>query len=159
MAVVKDKTKQLYDALNTLVQDQVLVGIPSSKTQRETGDPLTNAQIGYIQEHGAPELNIPARPFLIPGVESAEPKYVPYLKQAAEAALQGREELVTRRLDAAGIVAASAVKVLINSNIPPALAPSTLAARKRRGITRENTLIDTGQLRNAVTYVLRERKK
>jgi hypothetical protein len=37
------------------------------------------------------------------------------------------------------------------------LAERTLAARKARGRTGEKPLIDTGQLRNAVTFVVQAR--
>jgi hypothetical protein len=49
------------------------------------------------------------------------------------------------------------VKAKINSNIQPKLADSTLEARRRRGVTRENTLVDTAQLRNSVTHVIRSK--
>jgi hypothetical protein len=45
---------------------------------------------------------------------------------------------------------------MINSNVGPPLKPGTLAARRRRGLKRTNTLVDTGQMRNAVTYVVTE---
>ncbi|MNT50592.1 hypothetical protein D3C72_1875180 [compost metagenome] len=57
----------------------------------------------------------------------------------------------------AGMTASNSVKAKINSNIRPELAESTLEARRQRGVTRENTLVDTGQLRNSVTYVIRNK--
>ena len=73
------------------------------------------------------------------------------------AALDGDVQQVGRRLNRAGIVAASAVKAKINSNIQPALSERTLADRRQRGVTRENTLVDTGQYRNSITYVVRDK--
>ena len=55
---------------------------------------------------------------------------------------------------AAGMEASASVKNKIDSNVPPELSERTLAARKRRGVTRTDTLVDTGQFRNSITYVV-----
>lgn len=93
----------------------------------------------------------------MPGVQDARPKFEPQLQKGVEAALDGDLEKVNRSLNRAGLVAQNSVRAKINSNIPPKLADSTLAARRRRGVTRENTLVDTGQYRNAITYVIRKK--
>jgi phage gpG-like protein len=155
--LVRDRSGDVLRAMRQLADRVVLVGIPSSTAGREDV-PITNAVIGYIQEHGSPAANIPARPFLVPGVEDAEARTIPRLKAAATAALAGDAEKVDQRLHQAGLIAQSAVQAKINSNVPPPLAESTLEARRARGRTGERTLVDTGQLRNSITYVLRRRK-
>lgn len=60
---------------------EVLIGIPMSTTERPDGE-ITNAELGYIHEYGAPEANIPARPFLIPGVESVKGKALELMKKS-----------------------------------------------------------------------------
>lgn len=156
--VTKDRTGDLVKMINLLSKKDILVGIPSTATERNAkGTPANNALIGYVMENGSPKKNIPARPHLVPGVREAEPKFLPHLKKAAEAALQGNGAEVDRRLHMAGQVAVNSVKAKINSNIPPVLADATLAARKRRGVTRENTLVDTGNYRDSTTYVVRQK--
>lgn len=153
-----DRLDEVLKSISGLVQKEVLVGVPDSTAGRkDEGEPLSNAEIGYIMENGSPANNIPARPHLVPGVQDARPKFEPQLQKGVEAALDGDLEKVDRSLNRAGLVAQNSVRAKINSNIPPKLADSTLAARRRRGVTRENTLVDTGQYRNAITYVVRKK--
>lgn len=145
-------------SLHALTGRDVLVGIPSSATARkEKGEPMDNATLGYIHEFGAPRANIPARPFLIPGIENGKDAINKQLQAATVAALSGNADEVDRRLHAAGLTAQNYVRARINSGIPPALTDATLAARRRRGRTGDKPLIDTGQLRNAITYVIRKK--
>ncbi|MCA8145470.1 hypothetical protein [Burkholderia vietnamiensis] len=153
-----DRLDEVLKSISGLVQKEVLVGVPDSTAGRkDEGEPLSNAEIGYILERGSPANNIPERPHLVPGVQDARPKFEPQLQKGVEAALDGDLEKVNRSLNRAGLVAQNSVRAKINSNIPPKLADSTLAARRRRGVTRENTLVDTGQYRNAITYVIRKK--
>ncbi|MCA8492563.1 hypothetical protein [Burkholderia arboris] len=152
-----DRLDEVLKSIAGLVRQEVLVGVPDSTAGRkDDGEPLSNAEIGYIQETGSPANNIPARPHLVPGVQDARPKFEPQLQKGVEAALDGDLEQVQRRLNMAGIAAQNSVRAKVNSNISPQLAESTLEARRRRGITRENTLVDTGQYRNSITYVIRK---
>ncbi|MBR8380685.1 MULTISPECIES: hypothetical protein [Burkholderia] len=153
-----DRLDEVLKSIAGLVKQEVLVGVPDSTAGRkDDGEPLSNAEIGYIQETGSPANNIPARPHLVPGVQDARPKFEPQLQKGVEAALDGDLEQVQRRLNMAGIAAQNSVRAKVNSNIAPQLAESTLEARRRRGVTRENTLVDTGQYRNSITYVIRKK--
>lgn len=177
MGVIKvDRLKEVLQSINGLVQKQVLVGIPDSAPERKDDAPLSNAAIGYIQETGSPANNLPARPFLVPGVAAAQPKTLPQLQKATEAALDGNLNGAERRMSAAGMAAQNSVRKRINSGISPALSEVTLRERARRGrkgaqeeldrraagekpgIDLAKPLVDTGQLRNSITYVIRKRK-
>lgn len=158
---VIDNVKGLTESLRSLSNFDVLVGIPSDKALRKNddGEPINNAALGYIHENGAPEAGIPARPFLSAGIESAREEINKRLRSAAEAAVEGKPELVMRRLGAVGLTAQNAVRAKINEGVPPPLAPSTIAARLRRGRTGDKPLIDTGQLRNSISYVIRKKPR
>ncbi|KVP40842.1 hypothetical protein [Burkholderia ubonensis] len=159
MGMTFDRLDEILKSISGLVQKEVLVGVPDSTAGRkDKGEPLSNAEIGYILESGSPANNIPARPHLVPGVQDARPKFEPQLQKGVEAALDGDLEKVDRSLNRAGLVAQNSVRAKINSNIQPKLADSTLAARRRRGVTRENTLVFSGQYRNSVIYVVRKKK-
>lgn len=151
-----DRLDGVLASINELVKKQVLVGVPDSAPDRKEG-PLSNAQIGYILEHGSPANNLQPRPHLLPGVQDARSKVEPELQAGVNAALDGDAQMVDTRLNRAGIVAASSVKAKINSNVQPALSERTLADRRRRGVTRENTLVDTAQYRNSITHVVRKK--
>ncbi|CAN0620502.1 conserved protein of unknown function [Burkholderia multivorans] len=159
MVMKIDRLDEVLKSIAGLVQKEVLVGVPDSTAGRkDDGEPISNAEIGYIQEHGSPANNIPARPHLVPGVQDAQPKFTPQLQKGVEAALDGDLEQVDRRLGSAGLIAQNSVRAKVNSNIAPELADSTLEARRRRGVTRENTLVDSGQYRNSITYVIRKKR-
>lgn len=155
--ITVDKMASIIKAINELGAKDVLVGIPEGNTDRKSGDPATNALIGYVQEFGSPANNIPARPFLIPGVQDIQKPAADRLKVAAQRALSGDLSQAEKQLHAAGLMGQNSARAKINSNIQPKLSERTLAARRARGVTRENTLVDSGQLRNAITYVIRKK--
>ena len=171
MQIKRDDLASVISSINTLVTKSVLVGIPATEAARDDG--MDNASLGYLHEHGSPANNIPARPFLIPGVANAQDRYEPHLEKAAKAALAGQRKKINDELHAAGIIASGSAKDEINSGNFEPLKLSTLRARARRGRkgaqaelasraagnapNPENArpLIDTGQLRNSLTYILR----
>lgn len=155
--ITVDKVASIVKAINDLSAKDVLIGVPESSTDRQSGDPATNALIGYVQEFGSPANNIPARPFLIPGVQAIQKPAAERLKVAAKRALSGDLSQAERQLHAAGMMGQNSARAKINSNIQPKLSERTLEARRARGVTRENTLIDTGQLRNSIVYVIRKK--
>ena len=173
-----DRTSDLKKALKALAKSQVLVGIPASSSDnaREDG-PITNSELGFIHEFGAPEANIPARPFLVPGVKASWEKANKLLASGAQKVLQlnpNPAATVTRTLEEAGLLAQGEVVQQINEGIEPPLADSTLKARARRGDkgaikeleNRKNDeapstsdvkpLIDSGQLKQSITYVVKD---
>lgn len=154
--LVKNNFPKLQMALRALERREVLVGIPA-ETNTVRGEEMNNATIGYIMENGAPEMNIPARPHLIPGVEAVKDNVVTQFRMIAKRQLKGDKEAAEQGLNRVGLIAQNSVRKMINSGISPALAPSTLAARRRRGRTGIKPLVDTAQYRNAVTYVLRSK--
>lgn len=154
--MTKDRLADLMRNIRKLANKDVLVGIPASAPDDKSG-PITNAQIGYILDQGSPAKNIPARPWLVPGVQDVQAQCADKLGIAAKAALDGNESGTMKALVSAGVIAENSVKAKINSNISPELADATLAARRRRGVTRTDTLVDTGGMRNAVTSVVRNK--
>jgi hypothetical protein len=181
--VTKDNVAKIFKSMAELTGKAVYVGIPEAEAPRDEEPEMNNARLGYIHEFGSPKVNIPARPFLIPGVQNVEAETAAELKKAADAALAGDSKLADQHLNRTGIIAANEVKRVINSNIPPPLKPRTIADRyKNRGTKtrRDNeilylklidqgmdpgaaqdeagiiALIDTGQLRNSITYVVKK---
>lgn len=186
VVVIKDDVPAVVAAINELVSKEVLVGIPDSTSDRdeELEQPITNATLGYIHEFGSPEANIPARPFLIPGVERAEDPSMERMKKAAQVTMRGDAKSADKYLNDAGIIASNSVKRMFWENEWQPLSPYTVRNRHRnRGTKMRDSerkyleliadgmspadaqaaagiqpLVDTAQLRNAVTYVLRKAK-
>lgn len=156
--ITKDRVPDLLKAVRDLTKQEILVGIPAENAGRNDEGQISNAELGYIHEYGSPTANIPPRPFLIPGVQSAESKFTPHLKSAAQAALSGDDGKIAQGLSRAGQVAAVAVKNKIDEGPFAPLSPKTIARRKKgKGGGEAKPLQDTGQMRNAVTSVVRRK--
>jgi len=152
-----DDMKKVIDSIENLTKSNVLVGIPEENAGRTGEQTVNNAFLGYIHENGAPEVNIPPRPFLVPGIYNAKESIVNYMKQAGVAALDGNDGRSNRALHAAGMSAASSVKLKIQQGPFQALKKSTITARKNRKIAPRDSdqpLQDTLQLLKSVTYVI-----
>jgi hypothetical protein len=169
--VTEDHTAELIANLRELARIKLLVGIPEQETERQDdaggSSHATNALIGYVAENGSPARNIPARPWLGPGIKAGQDQGLEVLKATATKALDGKAGEVEQGFNAAGIVFVNAVQARIRSNIPPPLAPATIRNRRRRskGSTyrRKATtaadvvaLIDTGQFLRSVSYVVKK---
>lgn len=155
LETLHDGLPDLLRRMAAVAQRDVLVGIPAGE-QRDDGP--TNAEIGYQNEFGSPANNIPARPHLIPGVAAVQDKAVARLTQAASAAATGRMSDAERHLHAAGLIAQSSVRRTLTTAAYRPLSERTLAERRARGRTGTKPLIDTGQYRNSITYVVRDGK-
>jgi hypothetical protein len=154
--VLFDHSDLILKAVQAMARKDVLIGIPEGENARKEGD-IGNAALGFINENGSPAQNIPARPFLIPGVRGAAARCAKVLQHYAANMIHDPEG-IEKGLNAAGQIARDAVKRRITSQEGFApLAESTLAARARRGVKRTKALIDTGQLLNSITYVVKDR--
>lgn len=156
VTVTRDNAKNVIAAIQDMAKKHVLVGIPSSENGRNDGS-IGNAALGAIHENGSGVRNIPARPFLKPGVAAAADQCVKVLKSAAQNAFTDKNA-IDKGLNAAGLIAQASVKkrIVSQEGFTP-LKAATLAARKRKGAKGEKALIRTGQLINSITYVVRKK--
>lgn len=152
MQMITDALPDLLRRLAAVAQRDVLVGVPAGEGR---DDGPTNAEIGYQNEFGSPANNIPARPHLLPGVAAVQDKVVAKLTQAADAAATGRPSDAERHLHAAGLLAQNSVRRTLTTTAYRPLSERTLAERRARGRTGTKPLIDTGQYRRSITYVVR----
>lgn len=163
VTVTKDIVADVLRRVKELTKSEVLIGIPDANAERSSdeGDktPITNAGIGYVMEFGSPAQNIPARPFLIPGVENMRDAAIARLKVAGDKALSGQKSDIEKELAKVGILGQSAVRAKITDGPFQPLAPRTIKAREARGRTGIKPLIDTGQLRQSVSFVVRQKGK
>jgi hypothetical protein len=185
ISIIKDEVGDVFKALKKMTGKHVLVGVPEETASRPE-DEINNAAIAYIHEFGSPNANIPARPFLLPGVKSALPEATSQLKLAAIAASNGNQKKADAYLASAGQIAVNIVKrtFMAGEGWPP-LKPETVARRyKERGdlkprpgelqyleligqgasaeqaqqATGIHPLPNTGELLRSITYVVREVK-
>jgi len=107
---------------------QAKVGwFPSAKYE----DGTNVAYVALIQEVGAPEVGIPARPFMKPAVEANKDEWASQMRKGAKAVLNGRVS-VDNVLEQVGMLAASDVQVQIETGDHQELSPTTILLRKWR---------------------------
>jgi hypothetical protein len=111
------------------------------------GEPIPLAMIAAVHEFGCPERNIPERSFLRAGIRRGTPKFNRLNVDSLRKVVRGEMTIATA-LDRLGVVAVGEVKreFVVGSFAP--LKPETI---KRKGSSRP--LIDTGQLRQSITYI------
>lgn len=157
VTVKNDKTPKVIASLKAMKGAQVLVGIPDLTNGRQ-GSGIGNAALAYMNDRGVPSMNIPARPFLVVGVESALPKATKALQVYAAKAFNNPLE-IEKGMAAAGMICRDAVKRrIVSQEGMKAPAKRTIELRKARGFAGTKALIVTGSLLNSITYVV-ERKK
>ena len=169
-----------------LANKEVLVGIPQENSSREIGDTINNAELLYIQSHGvrskqmrqemdksiskgmkysaahslyvkthgSPMLNIPPRPVLEPSIEANKQVIAKQIAIASTAAMENNPHLMEEALNKAGMIATSAAQGWFENpaNNWQQNAKSTI---KKKGSNQP--LVDTGEMRKAITYVLRDK--
>lgn len=163
-----DAGEQMRKRIARLVKSEVLVGIPSDKAERkdEEGevakDGPNNAMLGYVHNYGWPSLNIPARPFMEPGIKNAQGVISANFKASAIAIMENKPEEASDHLEAAGIAAQTSIQEKITDGPFVALSDRTIAARERRAKKKgteapDKPLMDTGQLRASISYIVKEK--
>jgi len=149
---------KIQQGVRLLTAREVLAGVPANTAPRK-GDPINNATLLYIHDQGSPARGIPQREVLRPGIRDAKVEIVARLQQGARLALNGDKVGVEKALTAAGLIAQKSIRQKINTGPFTPLKPATLAARRRRGRTGTKPLIDTGALRQAINFVVVDKKK
>lgn len=172
-----NKDAAFLKKLKSLKKLEVLVGIPEKKAPRKKGK-MNNATLLYIHTKGSPLNNLPARPLIEPALEADDnaEKISEDLREVVKAILDGNENKAHRLMGLTGI---DAVNIIQDWFEDPrnGWEPNTDATVKRKlkkkykdlskrqkafdqyeaGAENINSvLVDTGSLKRAITYVLRE---
>lgn len=184
--VTRQNFEDIIDSVRTLLDVEVLVGVPSDTSDRpdhltpQDEGAITNAALAYIHDQGAPEAKIPQREFMRPGIADVQPEIERRLGSAMRAAMRGNALVVEQVMHQVGIVAQSSIRNRIDAGIPPPLADYTL--RKRNARTKKGSigaqiemkrraqgfapstdyakpLVETGEMRKSITYVIRSRRR
>ena len=106
------------------------------------------AMVAAVHEFGSPEQGIPERSFLRGGIRRAAPKLNAVNIDSLRKVLLGKMT-IEQAIEKLGVVAAGEVK---REFVVGTFAPNKPATIKRKGSSRP--LIDTGSLRQSITYVV-----
>ncbi|QDX92064.1 hypothetical protein EEL30_06590 [Brevibacillus laterosporus] len=179
-----DKTDELKKILDGLAKKQVYVGIPEGgERPEEQGQPITNAQLLYahthgirqkamrdemnpkvesgemtyskayqmwIQTHGSPLWRSPPRPVLEPAIEHNKEALSNQLRKVSEVALDGGDP--EPELHKAGLMGQNFAREWF-TNPENGWPPNSPITEERKGS--DKPLIDTGEIRKAITYVVK----
>lgn len=124
---------------------ELRVGILTDE-QHRNGDGLTVADVASINEFGTADGHIPARPAFRQAIASNREAIVARLRTELKAMSEGRQT-PRRALSRTGLEIQALIRKRITDLRTPPNAPAT-AQRKRSA----NPLIDTGQLRQSVSF-------
>lgn len=131
------------------------------------GVPYSTAYKMYIQSHGSPLWRSPPRPVIEPAIEYNKEVIAKQLKKAVQTALDGENPI--EELNKAGMLGQNVARDWFTNpanNWPPN-SPITVNGSKPdkngkqfiKGKGSSQPLIDTGELRRSITYVVSDRKK
>ena len=142
--------KKIMESIKSIAANSpaVTVGIHAKEgSESHAKTELTNVQLGTIHEYG---LGVPERSFIRQTFDMNRDKYQKALDGAARGVSSGKASVV-EGLKALGMFIVSTMQERIEKNSPQfkELAEVT---KKRKGSSKP--LIDTGQLKNSITYVV-----
>lgn len=132
----------------------VVVGVLSDKKNQRKGEPITNAVLGFIHEFGTEDGHVPERSFIRSTIDSNRAKYAAFIRRLARLVLLGQLSEADA-LNMIGLKVQGDVVRTINAGIPPPLAQSTIRSKTVNGKAGTTPLINTGQLKSAITYEVR----
>lgn len=124
--------------------NKVEVGLPSGGQHSDTS--LSMHELGMVHEYGSPTRNIPARPFIAPPIKDNVEKYKRMMRDQALKLIFRRTTLHNALSLVGEAGKADIQKYMLSANF----APLSAATIERKGSSKP--LIDTGQMRNAITY-------
>lgn len=126
---------------------RVLIGVPAGPTEK---DGTSMALVAAVNEFGSPENGIPERPFLRTGIRENYPRITRLNVRTLRQVTDG-EMTASTALGLLGEIAVGGVKAKIAAGGFVANAPSTIKAKGS-----DKPLIDSGSLRQSITYKVEE---
>lgn len=138
--------------ISQLARYQVLVGIPKDAPNYPDGTSL--AEVAYTNEFGSDDGRVPERSFLRKGIYGRAAKYHALLRTVLEKLLRNPEARAKAEMQKVGLIASQDVKQQIDDTYTPPNAEYTIRLKGS-----SHPLIDTGHLRQQITYKVRKRSE
>lgn len=157
-----DNYRSLKRAIDFIKNHEVYVGIQDSGNEREEeqNNEVTNAELLYIHTNGSPVRNIPSRPVIEPAIRNDSERLHKMMAKSAQYAFDGDNEKALDQLKKTGMRGQNISRDWFydEDNGWPPDSPGTIQAKKSKHKVKgyePRTLIDTGQMRNAITYFVK----
>lgn len=182
------KAKDFLKKLDALKKKNIYVGIPLEKTERKKKKgkekaQMNNATLLFIHTNGSPKRNLPARPVIEPAIaDKANVEVIAnYFRQIAQAILEEDLSKAEELMKALGQNTVNMIHQWFdnpNNGWPPVQKETIARQLKKLGkniVTKgerdemieeyqegikgiKTTLVDTNQMRRAITYVIGDNK-
>ena len=167
-----EKNERFLKYLKSVLDIGIYVGIPEQNAPRSKGE-MNNATLLYIHTHGSPKRNLPPRPLLEPALKANDEKIANDLALVSKYLLDGNHVQAMRAMVATGQDAVNIIRGWFtdpqNNWADVKRATQLRKINKLRGKKKKEALasfeagepvgtplIDTGELRKSITYVLGE---
>jgi len=172
-----NKEKELLEKIQRIAEIGIYVGIPEDNSPRKKGQ-INNAALLYLHTNGSELRNLPARPLIEPALKANDAKIAEDLAEISRRLLAGNYQSALSMMKITG---QDAVNMIMDWFEDPANGwepnqPSTVKAKIRKrfkskkkrkeayeeyeaGVPVDQVLVDTGQMRKAITYVLGDKVK
>ena len=172
----KSNLNALKKSIELLEKSRVYVGIPAETASRDDGNdirkksmreemqpalnegkPYSKAYEMYIKSHGSPLWHIPPRPVIEPAInnnkkEIAERLITAYGKAMENIYAGDSMQTAMQHLEAVGMYAQNIVRAWFTNPNNGWASNSPLTIAKKGS---SNPLIDTGEMRKSITYVVK----
>ena len=145
------RLKEVMKRAEQLNRIQLVVGIPSDENSRDESTGITNAELGVIHEFGVPEKGIPERSFMRSTASEEANNLGRLAKIQISECLGGKASAHNAFATVGAYLQGKIVEKITDGDFEP----NTEATVKRKKSSKP--LIDTGQLRGAITYEVREK--
>ena len=155
----------LERSIRFLNNNYVLVGIPDEANGRDDNADVTNADLLFIHTNGSPVNHIPPRPVIEPAIMNDKDRINSMLLKVFDRISKHDRGGAIRQLQLIGMRAQNVCRAWFvdpNNGWPPN-SPATYQAKLekykrshkgKQGTYTPRPLIDTGELRKSITYVL-----
>ena len=140
-----DGLKDLKKAMKSV---RILVGLPKGTPTNEDYQGLTVIEVGAANEFGVPSKNIPARSFIREPLFKNEAKFRKVAQRIGVSILDGSNSFGDG-VDEMGGWGQGIIKNSFSDNNWTPLKPATVKAKKSKN---SNPLLDTGNLRQSITW-------
>lgn len=139
------------DRIRNMGKEKVLVGVPSSANSMHEGGTINMATLAAVHEFGSPSRGIPERSFLRSAVLEHKADIKNFIMEGTQAYLQQKKDIDLAFYNKIGLFAANLVKDKI---LKGPFVPLSATTIERKGSSKP--LIDTGALRQSITWTVRK---
>lgn len=162
--VTKKTSGDAKDAISRTMRfmqtNRVLVGIPQAN-EKQWPEEVSNAELLFIHTNGSPVRRIPPRPVLEPAIEKHKDEIATMLKTSVKLAFEGRDEAAHQQLAKTGLKAQNICRGYFTDpdNGWAPNSPKTQARKRAKGSDDPKPLIDTGEMRKSIVYVIQKGRR